>query len=88
MTTLTRRKSKLTLQQLLDAARELPPVDQRHLRDELAKMVGLQLVRPTATPAAIRRGKRLAKAVRAELAKTTTGSLDEAMQSLRGRSWS
>ncbi len=58
------------------------------LRDELAKMVGVQVVRPAATAAAVRRGRRLAKAVRAELAKSVTGSLDETVRSLRGRAWS
>jgi len=82
------KKTKPSYRQVLQIVRELPPADQRRLRDELARMVGIQLVRPTTTSATIRRGKRLAKAVRAELAKTTTGSLDEAMQSLRGRSWS
>jgi hypothetical protein len=88
MTTLTRNKAKPAYQKILEAARDLSLADQRRLRDELANMVGVQLVRPAATPAAVRRGRRLAKAVRVELAKSVTGSLDEAMRSLRGRSWS
>jgi len=58
------------------------------LRDELARMVGVQLVRPAASRASVRRGRRLAKTVRAELLKSVTGSLDEAMRRLRGQSWS
>ena len=88
MATLTRKKAKPAYQKILEAARELSLADQRRLHDELAKMVGVQLRRPAATPAAVRRGRRLAKAVRAELAKSVTGSLDETMRSLRGRSWS
>ena len=83
---LTRKKIKPSYQQVLQIIRDLPPIEQRRLRDEMAKMASVQLVHPTATPAAIRQGKRLAKAVRIELAKTVSGTLDEAMQRLRGRS--
>ena len=82
------KKDKSAYRKILEAARELPPAEQRRLRDELAGMVGVQLVRPAATPAAIRRGRRLAKAIRSELARTTKGSLDDAMRNLRGRAWS
>ncbi len=88
MATMTRKKAKPAYQKILEAAHDLSLADQRRLRDELAKMVGVQVVRPAATAAAVRRGRRLAKAVRAELAKSVTGSLDETMRSLRGRSWS
>jgi hypothetical protein len=67
--------------------RELSPAEQRRLRDELASMVGVQLMRPTTTPTAIRHG-RLARAVRSELARATKGSLDDTMRNLRGRAWS
>ena len=88
MATVTRKKPNPTLRQLLAAVRELSPAEQRRLRDELAKMAGVQLVRPSQDGAAIRRGRRLAQTVRAELAHSTTGSLDDAMHHLRGRSWS
>jgi hypothetical protein len=87
MTTLT-RKPKLSLQQVLQAVQELSPQEQRRLRDELAKSAGIYLVRPTSNAASIRRGRRLAKAVQAELAVTAGDSLDEAMLRLRGQSWS
>jgi len=86
MTTATRKKGQSAYRKILEAVRELRPAEQRRLRDELASMVGVQLVRPAATPAAIRRGRRLAQAVRRELAQSATGSLDETMRNLRGRS--
>ncbi len=88
MASLTRKKPKPSLKQLLAAVRELPPADQRRLRDELAKLAGVQLVRPASSAVAVRRGRRLAKTIRAELAKSITGSLDETMSQLRGRAWS
>jgi|GEM_PF-1824074 len=88
MTTATRKKTRPAYQKILEAARELSPAQQRRLRDELAKMVGVRLVRPAMTPAAIRRGRRLAKAVRAELAHAKSESLDATMRNLRGRAWS
>jgi hypothetical protein len=86
MTTLTHKRTKLTFQQVLQAAQELPPQDQRRLRDELAEWAGVYLVRPTATAAAVQEGRRLAKAIRAELADSATASLDEVMARLRGQS--
>jgi hypothetical protein len=88
MASLTRKKKNPSLHQLLAAVRELSPAEQRRLRDELAKMAGVSLVRPNQNAASIRRGRRLAKAVRAELATSSAGSLDETMRRLRGRSWS
>jgi hypothetical protein len=66
----------------------LSPQEQRRLRAELEKSAGVYLVRPTDNAAAIRRGRRLAKAVQAELAVTASDSLDETMIRLRGQSWS
>jgi len=88
MATLTRRKSRPSWQQVLRAVQELPPQEQRRLRDELAKSAGVYLARPTGNAAAIRRGRRLAKAIQAELAVTAANSLDETMTRLRGQAWS
>jgi hypothetical protein len=88
MATLTRRKSRPSWQQVLRAVQELPPQEQRRLRDELAKSAGVYLARPTGNAAAIRRGRRLAKAIQAELAVTAASSLDETMTRLRGQAWS
>jgi hypothetical protein len=85
---MSRRKTKLGYRIILEAALELSPAEQRRLRDELAHAAGVQLVRPSGAPAAVRRGQRLGKAVRAEIAKSVNGSLNETMRSLRGRSWS
>ncbi len=84
MTTLTRRKTRLSWQ-VLQAVQELSPQEQRRLRDELAKSSGVYLVRPTGKAAAIRRGRRLAKVVQTELAATASDSLDETMTRLRGQ---
>ena len=88
MATLTRRKSRPSWQQVLRAVQELSPQEQRRLRDELAKSAGVYLARPTGNAAAIRRGRRLAKAIQAELAVTAANSLDETMTCLRGQAWS
>lgn len=88
MSTVTRKKTKPAYQKILEAARELSPAQQRRLRDELAKMVGVRLVRPAITPAAIRRGRRLAKSIRSELAHAKLESLESTMRNLRGRAWS
>ena len=88
MATLTRRKTRLSWQQVLQVVQELPPPEQHRLRDELARSPGVYLVRPTGKVAAIRRGRRLAKAVQAELAATASDSLDETMTRLRGQAWS
>lgn len=84
---LTRKRPNPTYKKVLQAARALSPTEQRRLRDELANIVGVQLVPPGSSRAAIQRGRRLAKSVRAEMA-AATGTLDETMRRLRGRSWS
>lgn len=83
-----RKKPRLSWRQVLQAVQELSPQEQRRLRAELAKMADVYLVRPTGNVAAIRRGRRLAKAIQAELAVTASDSLEEAMIRLRGQSWS
>ena len=44
MTTLTRKKNKLTWHDVLRSVQMLSPQDQRRLRDELAKSAGVYLV--------------------------------------------
>ena len=87
MTTLTRPRKRPTYAQVLEVARRLSPAEQRRLRDELEKLAGVQLVRPEESAKARRQGRRMARAIRAELAETVSGSLDEAMRDLRGRAW-
>ena len=82
MAILTRKRTKITYTQVLEAVRELAPQDQRRLRDELAKLSGVYLATPNSTSAAIRRGRRLAKAVQGELASASAGSLEETMTRL------
>ncbi len=82
------KKDKSAYRKILEAARELPPAEQRRLRDELARSSGVQLVRPNGSAEARRQGRRLVKAIRAELAESVTNSVDETMRQLRGRSWS
>ena len=88
MTTLTRKKPKLTWQEVWQSVQMLSPQEQRRLRDELAKSAGVYLARPTGQAAAARRGRRLAKTIQAELAAAPTDSLDETMTRLRGQAWS
>jgi len=88
MTTVTRPQKRLTYAQVLEVARRLSPAEQRRLRDELEKLAGVQLVRPEESSTARRQGLRMARAIRAELAESVSGSLDEAMHELRGRAWS
>jgi hypothetical protein len=80
MTTLTRKKNKLTWHDVLRSVQMLSPQDQRRLRDELAKSAGVYLVRPTGNAATIRRGRRLAKTIQAELTAASMDSLDETIQ--------
>ena len=83
MTTVTRRRARLTYQQVLGAIRQLPAEDQQRLRHELENPGSVLVIRPSANSSTIRRGRRLAKAIQAELAKRQTGSLDDTMRSLR-----
>lgn len=88
MVALTPKKSRPTYAKILEAARALPPEEQRRLRDELTKLVGVQLMPPARDEAAIRRGRRLAQKIQAQLAAEESASLDDTMRALRGRSWS
>jgi hypothetical protein len=88
MTTLTRPKKRPTYTQVLKIVRRLSPAEQRRLRDELARLSGVQLVRPSESTAARRQGRRLAKLIRADLAEAVTNSLDDSLRAMRGRAWS
>jgi hypothetical protein len=82
MTTVLTPKKKITYAQALRLVRQLAPAEQRRLRDELTLQrclasVGVYLVRPNSSANAIRRGRRLAKTIQAELAAAVTASLDE-----------
>jgi len=87
MTTLPRRRNKASYPQVLKAVESLSPAERLKLRDQLTNLLNVQLIRPSNSVTAIRRGRRLAKTVRSELTKAN-GSLEEAMTKLRGRSWS
>ena len=50
--------------------------------------VGVRLEYPDRDPSAIAAGTRLAEEIQASLASVVTGSFDDEMKSLRGRSWS
>ena len=85
---MTRRKSRLTYRQVLENVKALPLADQERLWAELAKTRHVHIMRPTGSPAAVRRGRRLAAEIRKELAEKQSGTLEETMVRLRGRSWS
>jgi hypothetical protein len=84
---MTKRKPRITYCQVLENVRALPLADQARLRAELEKMPSVYVLRPTRSPAAIRRGRRLAAQIRKELEGKETGTLEETMMRLRGRSW-
>lgn len=87
MTTLPRRRNKPSYPQVLKAVESLTLAERLKLRDQLTHLLNVQLIRPSKSETAIRRGRRLARTVRAELIRTS-GSLEESMTKLRGRSWS
>jgi hypothetical protein len=88
MATVTRYQGKkYTFEQVLEAARSLPLIEQRRLRDELAKEEQVYFVRPGTSDEAVRRGQKLADEVRSEV-KEVDETLDQAMSKLRGRKWS
>lgn len=84
----THRKPRVTYRQVLEAAKGLSPSDQKRLRTELANQSQVSILRPTGAPAAVRRGRRLAAEIRKQVSASTTGTLEETMQRLRGQSWS
>lgn len=85
---MTRRKTRLRYQQVLESVRALPPADRSRLRADLAKLTGVYILEPDESPTALRRGRRQAAKIRKQLSAAMTGALDETMTRLRGRSWS
>ena len=86
--TLTLRKKKVSYQQILNAARQLPPTQQHKLSNALAMASDVRIISPSGNTLAIRRGQLLAKQIRGKLNPSITESLDETMSKMRGRSWS
>ncbi|MCC7161986.1 MAG: hypothetical protein IT331_05810 [Anaerolineae bacterium] len=84
----TRGKLRPTYKQVLETIRAMSPADQRRLRAELTKTSAVYVLRPTGSQAAVRRGRRLVAQIRKQVSASTTGTLEETMQRLRGRSWS
>ncbi len=84
---MTKRKPRITYRQVLENVRALPLADQARLRAELEKTPSVYVLRPTGKPAAIRRGRRLAAQIRKELEGKETGTLEETMCQLHGRSY-
>jgi len=72
----------LTFKQIFDEASRLSAQDQRRLREELTKLTGVKLVRPSHSAAAIRNGRLLADEVRKELQATAAQSLDTLMDDI------
>ena len=89
MKTVTRKKKvNLTFREIVEAAKALPPQEQLALKNELDKDAGVYLELPNTSPEAILLGQQMASQIREELKDKFTGTLDEMMLSLRGRSWS
>jgi hypothetical protein len=81
-------KHSLTYRQVLEYAKALSPADQQRLRAELAKPLRVYMIKPDVSPDAVRRGRQLAAQIRKQMSENRTGSLDDTMRRLRGRSWS
>ena len=86
--TLTLRKKKVSYQQILNAARQLPPTQQHKLSNALAQASDVRIISPSGDALAMRRGQRLAKQIHRKLSASIAESLDETMSKMRGRSWS
>ena len=82
------RNLRLTYRQVLKEVRALSPADQERLRAELGQELRVFIMRPTRSPAAIRRGRKLAAEIRKEFAEKQTTTLEETMRELRGFAWS
>ena len=76
----------LTFKQVFQEAMRLSLKDQRLLMEELAKLSSVKLTRPSKADWA--RGRKIAEEVRKELENVADQSLEDAMQQLRGRTWS
>jgi hypothetical protein len=78
-----------TFKQVFSEAMHLSLRDKRRLQEELAKMTSTHLVQPKHDASAFQAAQKLAEEVRRlTQAATADQSLDDAMQQLRGRSWS
>ncbi|MBI4670237.1 MAG: hypothetical protein HY741_01035 [Chloroflexi bacterium] len=75
------RKLQMTYRQVLANVRALSPADQERLRAELDKP-RVYIMRPTRSPEAIRRGRKMAEEIKQELAEKQTGTLEETMREL------
>jgi hypothetical protein len=85
---MTQRKPRLTYRQVLESVKALRPVEQRRLYAELAKRASVYILEPDDSPAAVRHGRRLAAQIRKQVGASMSGSLEDTMRRLRGRSWS
>ncbi|NUM48398.1 MAG: hypothetical protein HUU38_27125 [Anaerolineales bacterium] len=83
-----KKKLKLTFREVVEAAKALSPSEQVALKNELDKVSPVYVEMPDSSPEAMLRGRQLADEIREELKGKVTGTLDEMMSSLRGRSWS
>ncbi|OQY97839.1 MAG: hypothetical protein B6D41_02850 [Chloroflexi bacterium UTCFX4] len=81
------RKLRMTYRQVLARVRALSPADRERLRAELEKQPRVYILKPDLSPEAVRRGQQMAAEIRQELAAQVTGTLEETMIELRGRSW-
>lgn len=87
MTTSTFEHRKWNLNQVLEAARTLTQKEQQQLGSAIRDLSQVGLVPPNTSPKAKEHGRRLARQIRVELS-SKQGTLDETMDSLRGRAWS
>lgn len=74
--------------QVFQDALRLSLEEQYRLREQLAKLAGANLIRPSKGASAMQEGRRLADEIREELKSTAGESLDKTMKRLRGRAWS
>lgn len=88
MTTRVKKRGSLSLTEILEAVKSLTPDDQARLREELASLTQVYVLKPDERPDANQRGQDLADKLRDELRSSVTGDLDQAMSQLRGRMWS
>jgi len=88
MRTVTKKNKHLTFREVVEAAKALSPLEQRALKNELDEGSSVYLELPNTSPEAILLGRQMAAEIREELKGKFTGTLDEMMSSMRGRSWS
>ena len=83
-----KKKTKVTFREIVEAAKALDPLEQLALKNELERGSSVYLELPNTSPEAIVLARQKAAEIREELKGKFTGTLDEMMSSLRGRSWS